>query len=305
MQKIKLKIITTIFWIIDFINNNFIKKYLLFILINKYLNFLIIIILGSNHPRRVDEFKKYLKWKNSEICWKNILSKKKIHQINVFIGDSHSEFYGRNFTKYKNNDHYLCYWTGPTTLVNFCTSTYLLNSILSFINFIYIINKKKCKKINIIFSFGEIDIRTFFFENIYINKLFKNQKILIKFIVNNFSISIRYINDKTKKLKIKNIKYYFKEIGPTSNALGLNSKDEYEIKNDIAKKKFPVLGRINERVTWRKQLMQSIKRNNIIKILKISPSSFNVKGAINNYKSIDNNHITDVDELIKTQKNII
>lgn len=57
MQKIKLKIITSIFWIIDFINNNFIKKYLLFIVINKYLNFLIIIILGSNHPRRVDEFK--------------------------------------------------------------------------------------------------------------------------------------------------------------------------------------------------------------------------------------------------------
>jgi hypothetical protein len=305
MQKIKLIIIISIDRIINILNSNIIKKYLLFYKINNYLNFLLIIILGSNHPRRIVEFRKYLENKKSEINWDSILSKKKIDKLNIFIGDSHGEFYGRNFEKYKTNNHYLTYWTGPTTLLSFCKSHKLLNNIFNFINFIYFINKNKIKKINVIFSFGEIDIRVFFFRAIYINKLFKNEEVLIKFMIDNFCSTIKYINKKTKKLKIHNLKYYFKEIGPTNNILGFTKKKEHEVKIIIQKEKFPTLGVMHERIKWRKLLMQNIKKKKIIKILKISSSSFNKNGAINNTKSIDNCHITDVHEIIKTQKILI
>ena len=78
MQKLKLIIIISIDRIINILNSNIIRKYLLFIKINNYLNFLLIIILGSNHPRRIEEFRKYLENKKSEINWDNILSKKKL-----------------------------------------------------------------------------------------------------------------------------------------------------------------------------------------------------------------------------------
>ena len=127
-------------------------------------------------------------------------TKKNSSTITVFIGDSHSDYYGRNFKNAKFNENFLTYHTGPTLLITFATSREIILRIYDFILFLKNINSNK-KKINIIFSFGEIDIRTFFYQTLYLDNNFNNETIFINFIVNSFKDNFESLNLMLKKKK--------------------------------------------------------------------------------------------------------
>ena len=102
-------------------------------IINKYnflLNILLIFLIRSNHPKRW-----FLEYKNNnKINFSSLFSDKKNYKnLNIFIGDSHSEFHGRNFSKLdKNINLNLTYWMGPILLMNF-----LLCALYTFLTLLY------------------------------------------------------------------------------------------------------------------------------------------------------------------------
>ncbi len=173
------------------------------------LNFRLVIFLGSNHIRRLRNLKKLINKENLYEYEKIIFRKKKSSKINVFIGDSHSEFYGRNFKNSKSNETFLTYHTGPTLLTTFATSRELILKICDFIIFLRKIKSNK-SKINIIFSFGEIDVRTFFYLNFYLDKNF-NEKKFLNFIANSFEDNFASLNLMLKKKKLETLNFFLKK----------------------------------------------------------------------------------------------
>jgi hypothetical protein len=249
----------------------------------------LIILLRSNHPKRYYlEYKKF----NNEINFKSILfDNKKYDNLNLFIGDSHSEFYGRNFPKFdKNKNLNLTYWLGPILLITFLKSKKYNKKIINFINFIT--NKVKYKKLNIIFCLGEIDIRNAFYRILKIDKSFRNINDLLYFIKKNLINQLTIIKD---KINVKNRNFFFYDIQPTPNINGINPKNKKElmkIKNRI----FPVLGNIKTRVFWRKKLENFLFKNQNetgIKYIRQNGTIFDRKNNTINLKFTKDNHHTD------------
>lgn len=268
--------------------------------IDYYINILLILLIRSNHPKRS------LISKKKEICTNSLIfDNKKYKNLNLYVGDSHIEFYGRNI-EFEGSDKNLniTFWTGPTLLTTFSTSKKILNDILKIVKFLE--KKVSFKKINLILSFGEIDIRSSFYQILKIDKSFNNLSELILFIVKNFKIKIKELNKIPLFSKTQN-KIFFKFIQPTPNKEGfvINRNKIHKIfKNQT----FPVLGSIRDRVKWRNCLEKSL--NNSAKELDIIYIKANLKMfdknnfAINKKISIDNNHTTDLKQIINFQKKI-
>lgn len=247
----------------------------------------LIILLRSNHPKRYYlEYKKF----NSEINFKSLLfDNKNYDNLNLFIGDSHSEFYGRNFSKLDRDKNLnLTYWLGPILLLNFLTSKKVSKKIINFINFIN--NKVKYKKLNIILSFGEIDIRNSFYKILKIDKSFCNTNELFFFIKKNFTNQVTFIKN---NINLTKYDLFFHDIQPTPNKNGICPKNKSELAK-IKNINFPVLGNLKNRVYWRKKLANYLFKNQKkigIKYIKQNRIIFDLKNnAINLKFTEDNNH---------------
>ena len=84
-----------------------------------------------------------------------------------------------------------------------------------------------------IFSFGQIDIRTIFYNFLIIEKYFKNSKTMISEYINNLNETLSILRNELKRNKKSlKLKFYFKEINPSSARKGTTPK-----KNKIAANK--------------------------------------------------------------------
>lgn len=270
------------------------------------LNYYLVVYIGSNHIRRLWNLKKIIKNKNLYEHEKIIYKKKNSSKINVFIGDSHAEFYGRNFESTKLNETFFTYHTGPTLLTTFATSRELILKIYNFIVYLKKNTQKKIK-INIIFSFGEIDIRTFFYQTFYLDKNFNNEESFIKFIANSFEDNLNSLSLMFKEKKLRNINLFFKEMTPQTYLKNYRPKNIKEFEKIRATNPFPVIGKLNDRIRWSNKLSKNIEKkcNNMeIKFLKLSKENYGKSGSINPKFTIDDRHITEIKLLQNIQKKI-
>jgi hypothetical protein len=65
-----------------------------------------------------------------------ICERKKYKIVNLFVGDSHAEFFGRTFFNTDSDKLFLTFHTGATLLSEFGSSTYVINKIYKMINFL-------------------------------------------------------------------------------------------------------------------------------------------------------------------------
>ena len=71
------------------------------------------------------------------------------------------------------------------------------------------------------FSFGQIDIRTIFYNFLIIEKYFKNSKTMISEYINNLNETLSILRNELKRNKKSlKLKFYFKEINPSSARKG-------------------------------------------------------------------------------------
>ena len=267
-----------------------------------YFHLLLIILIGSNHPNR---FELFMKKKDYLSIFKNINWKlnKKAKNIYIVLGDSHSELYGRNYkSNQDNNASFITIWLGPILLIKFLKSSFLLDRSIFLIN--KIVNFfGKSKTYHVIFSFGEIDVRSSFFRMLEINRSYKNLDDLL----NNYSKQIR---KSIEKIKIKTgkkiyINFYFKEPPPTTYKIGYLPKNRNEMIEIYQSEEFPVMGNLEDRILWHSNLRKIILENSdLFLFLENSKKSFDSNGALNKNIS-DNIHITSTEIIEEFQNNLI
>jgi hypothetical protein len=175
-----------------------------------FISFFLILIIGSNHPRRIRNVYKinkniylndYEKIKNVNfICQIN-----KCKVFNLFVGDSHSEFFGRNFVDSDNNKLFLTFHTGPTTLSEFGSSPNIINKICKIINFLDFFCLRHDINLNLIFCLGEIDVRMFFYKKIKIENFFNNINDCSRYLSKNFHKNFKNLRKKLAQKKITNV----------------------------------------------------------------------------------------------------
>ena len=276
------------------------------------INFILIILIGSNHSRRLRSLDKKLKNINSDnfesINFKFFNPINEFKQIYAFIGDSHAEFYGRNFiTKNDNEKFFITYHTGATLLLTFGTSINLLKKIFNFIKLLKNFNLKKNCTLNVIFSFGEIDVRNIYYQYIKLDKSFKDEKNLKNFIEENFFDNFLVLQKMIKKNKIKKVRFFFKDITPTTYKKGYRPKNNKDLDKIRKTNAFPVIGSIKQRVYWRKLLSKRIKimcKKHDLKFISLKKENFNKNGTINKFNTFDGFHISNLNLLNDVQRKI-
>jgi hypothetical protein len=246
-----------------------------------------------------------MKKKDYLSIFKNINWKlnKKAKNIYIVLGDSHSELYGRNYkSNQDNNASFITIWLGPILLIKFLKSSFLLDRSIFLIN--KIVNFfGKSKTYHVIFSFGEIDVRSSFFRMLEINRSYKNLDDLL----NNYSKQIR---KSIEKIKIKTgkkiyINFYFKEPPPTTYKIGYLPKNRNEMIEIYQSEEFPVMGNLEDRILWHSNLRKIILENSdLFLFLENSKKSFDSNGALNKNIS-DNIHITSTEIIEEFQNNLI
>lgn len=279
-----------------------------------YTDLIQILMINSNHPRRLEIIEKLNKKQKiydfDQINFSSILFNNSYKSLSIFIGDSHSEYYGRNFlNKHYNNSKYLTFWLGPKMLFSYGTDININLKILKLLKFLNLLKGNKVP-IKVIFCLGEIDVRSIFYQLLFLDKSFSNEGKLIKNIGSCFFKNFSYLFDQTKDL---NVKYFFLDIHPTTFLKGRSPKSINELRKVRSGDNYPVLGSINERVVWRNKLSNYFKTNckRNIEFIKSQKSFFGKKGVLNKNlamitakKYFDKFHIVNVKELYKLQKKI-
>ena len=266
--------------------------------LSHYYDWFLIKNLGSNHGRRLryieelsdENKKKYLKF------MKQTLSNKKIGKnYNIYIGDSHAEFYGRNFAE--NNDTkniFLSIWTGPTLLLSFCKSNKIYSKTIFLIKKI-ISHYGYKNNYNLILCFGEIDIRNLFYQILYVFNL-KSEDELFE----DYADSLKKIIEIYSEM-FPDLNFYFYEIAPTTNIIGKEPTNQNEIDEISLNEKFPVLGNFRKRIYWQKKLCEKIKQlKNYLTYISRNKSHYNEIGGINKVFG-DEFHITKKNKIIELQ----
>lgn len=270
--------------------------------ISDYFHLFWILVLGSNHPNRFELFMHRRKKINEfeKIYWK---SNNSANNIYIIVGDSHSELYGRNYnSNYDKNCKFITLWLGPILLIKFLKSHSLMNRSIFFINKIINIFGRS-KTYHIIFSFGEIDIRSFFFRTLELNKSYKNIDILL----NNYSKLIRNrINEMRNNINKKNhIYFYFKEPPPTTSKNGYLPKNRNEMIKIYNTEDCPIFGKVIDRVNWYKKFKKKFLENiDLYNYLENSQKCFNINGTLNNDIS-DSIHVNSEEIIQEFQNKLI
>ena len=150
----------------------------------------------SNHPRRTTlgdqtggENNRVLELVNLK-KWNNFND-----TINIIFGDSHAEFLGRLFREVTDEmaviesvNRTYCFWTGATTLIGSLQSKNYFNGVSRSIILILESLKEEIvfKKLNVIVSLGEIDVRT----KLFIESFHQKKAIIEIFIGCHVSLNI-------------------------------------------------------------------------------------------------------------------
>jgi len=245
-----------------------------------------------NRKKKIDEFEK--------VYWKSNNSAKNIY---IVLGDSHSELYGRNYSSnFNKNCKFITLWLGPILLIKFLKSYFLMNRSIFFINKIINIFGRS-KRYHIIFSFGEIDIRSSFFRTLELNKSCKNIDVLL----NNYSKLIRKkISEMKNKINNKtNIYFYFKEPPPTTSKNGYLPKSRNEMIKIYETEEYPIFGKVTDRVYWYKKFKTKILENiDLYDYLENSKKCFDINGALNQNIS-DDIHVNSEEIIQEFQNKLI
>ena len=273
------------------------------------LNFFLVVYLGSNHKRRLWNLKKsILKQRSHDFEKIYFKSQKKCKRIFIFVGDSHAEFYGRNFINNDSKKIFFTFHTGPTLLTTFGTSRKIIIKIFEFIKFIQKYFSKNKPEVNIVFSFGEIDVRTYFYQELKLDKNFLNEKEFLNFISNQFAENFKYLKSLISMNKIKNINFLFKEMTPQTYSKYFTPKNSFQLNKIRNKNEFPVFGKLKDRVMWSKKLsikMKSICSQNKIKFIKLSYNVYDKNRSLNKKITFDNGHISNLSDLVDVQNKAI
>tara|TARA_B100000886_G_scaffold330508_1_gene281008 strand:- start:334 stop:1245 length:912 start_codon:yes stop_codon:yes gene_type:complete len=248
-----------------------------------------ILSIGSNHPRRKRYFtnsliKKFIIKKDTESnfvpkiinAWKLKSFSKK---LNIVIGDSHSEFNTRYYKSIVEKNFIplnlsLTFWTGPTTLIGSILSSnyydHLKKSLIQIILSTRELNFD-LKKVNVIISLGEIDVRT----KIQLEVLRKGisfNKIIDQNINDSYALTLNALKKELSEIfKDLSIVIYFKIPCPPS-ALDFELPLNYENALDIINSKpYPRIGNLKARISTYQYLINKIKslcKKNNIKLLE-------------------------------------
>ena len=248
-----------------------------------------ILSIGSNHPRRKSFFtnfiiKKFIIKKNTELNFvPKIINAWKLKSfsktLNIVIGDSHSEFTTRYYKSIVEKNFIplnlsLTFWTGPTTLIGSILSSNYYNHLKKSLTKIIISTRKynfDLKKVNVIVSLGEIDVRT----KIQLEVLRKGisfKKIIDQNIDDSYALTLNALRKELSEIfKDLSIVIFFKIPSPPS-ALDFELPLNYENALDIIKSKpYPILGNLKDRISIYSYLIKKIKsvcKKNNIKILE-------------------------------------
>jgi len=274
-------------------------------ILSNYIRYFLILLIGSNHPRRIKNIHKivnniYLnEYERIKHC-NFFCERKKYKTINLFVGDSHSEFFGRTFLNSDNDKLFMTYHLGPMLLSKFGSSNRLINKIYEIINFFKLYCFKSHINFNIIFCCGEIDIRTFFYQKIKIEKIYKNTNDYSNLLSLNFYNNFINLKKKFVKKKITNINFFFNDIVPPSYKKYYLPKNLDEINKIRNFNQFPNLGTFKNRTIYRKNLLQNLKKkfkNEKIKFLDLNENRKKIVD-LSRKNSIDGIHVTNF-KLIK------
>ena len=254
-----------------------------------------IFCIGSNHPRRKKFFSKFIIKRDTEsISVPKIINVWKLKsfskKINIVVGDSHSEFMTRYYESIieKNNiplNLSLACWTGPITLVgSILSSNYYDHLKKSLVKIIQSTRKLNfdLKKINIIISLGEIDVRTkILLEVLRIGIPF--HKVIDQYIDDSYALTLNDLS----------IVIYFKIPCPPAD-LVVELPLNYENALDIIKSNpYLTIGNLEDRIAIYNYLINkiiTICNNNNIKILE--NKSYYKNFILDKKNSHDGHHVS-------------
>ena len=269
----------------------------------------------SNHPRRSSlEDPSYSEIKKLP----SIIDLKKWNNfsetINIIFGDSHAEFLGRFFKKVTNEmidnqaiNRTYCFWTGATTLIGSVQSANYYNNVLrSLIIILEGLSKKFLfKKLNIIISLGEIDVRTKLFLECHIKKI-DYQGVITKYcdhqLVERFNLLRMGLNGLFPNLETK---IYFKCPPPPSSSLPVRTPESQdELKQLLEKEGYPTFFEIEERKKHHAFLKGSVKKACLISGIEFLKGFYKNDDSLNSENSHDGVHISCGDWALKNSRQI-
>ena len=234
----------------------------------------LILRYGSNHERRKNYFTLGNKYREKAFV-PNFLNPWE-HQtrddlLNIVVGDSHSEFTTRLFKRSLEKNYNLptlslTLHTGPSTLIGSALSSCFYENIslnISEITSKVVKLKKNLRKLNIILSLGEIDVRTkISLESINLKKNYKEviQNCLKDNLEKKISIFKKLLSSKIKDIPFK---IYFQIPPPPSKCNFINPR-EFKNKTDLYEllknQEFPALYNLEYRLNIYNYLIDFLKK---------------------------------------------
>jgi hypothetical protein len=232
-----------------------------------FLGKLNLLIINSNHPKRIDFYynflseKKIFMRKDIDILNQNNIPSNQITLSNnnfdnkkfFFIGDSHVEFYSRlyfnKYSLYRNRSYAL--WMGAKTVIGFANAENIsqLKKNLKFYNSI------SNPGDNFIISLGSIDVRCIFYELLF-RKIFKNEEEIYK----RFNENLKFIFESIRSLVSNDRNLSF--LGTLNSSNDGNCPQTINDLDDLKKKdEFVTLGTIKQRSLWTNSINRLIMEN--------------------------------------------
>jgi len=269
----------------------------------------------SNHPRRVAcEDPNYVEIKKLP----NLVNLKNWESfndtVNIVFGDSHAEFLGRLFKEVTNSldkdkaiNRTYCFWTGATTLVGSLQSTGYFNNILrSLVIILEGLNKKfQFKKLNLVISLGEIDIRTKLFLESFSSKV-TIETIISKYCDEKLVNKLKILRDSIENLYHPlETNVFFKSPPPPSEVLpAMNPKSKEELKKMLEKEAYPAFLTIEERKKNHAFLLKSINRACLVSGVRFLKNPYSHFNSLDPKMSLDGVHVSMGDWAIQNSRQI-
>ena len=269
----------------------------------------------SNHPRRASlQDPSYIE--NREIP--NLFNLKRLNKfsntLNIIVGDSHAEFLGRLFREIMDEvnaeeeiNRTFCFWTGATTLIGSIQSEIYFNNMLRSLAIIIeaLIKKFSFTRLNVILSYGEIDIRTKLFLECFTKKL-SYEDVVLKYCTEPLVKKLDLLKVGLNSLFANcQITVYFKSPPPPSNVLPTRiPTSSVELMKVLKTEPYPAFLEVEERLSRYKFFKQTIKASCLmsgIEFLKGFNANDELVGSQNSFDGV---HISHGDWAIKNSRQI-
>jgi len=248
---------------------------------------LMFMILDSNHPSRLEFFKKNFTKKINE----------KGNNLFIYFGDSHVEYYSRYFELKKKLIRTKEFWIGNQTILGIILKKNQKNFIK---NLKKILDIKKKKKY-IFISLGSIDIRASFYE-LKIRKLIKNNEEIYELFQKSLIFLIESIQQLMKTYKKKIYIGFFEIMNNTEK--GLLPKTVHQLNVIKNKNLYPVFGTHLQRSIWTVEINKILKKECNKKNIKYLETNKYINNSLDFKNSYDKVHITKKKTILKINNNI-